>query len=169
MSTMARTLSLVLCSILVVTGCVAPAFSPPRTRVANISRLVVVAVEPPPLLVTDVRVASSVSNLGEAIIVGTPPVPGAEALVVLGGVVMLIEWAASGTDPITRSHEKFLRLSDLLTKGLVWSPTRELAGEATSQLRSRECLNKSCRGRLQGPHSLVNDHREASRQTPNSA
>ena len=55
---------------------------------------------------------------------------------VLGGVVMLIEWAASGKDPITRSQERFLSLSDLLTKGLVWSPTRELAEEATAQLRS---------------------------------
>src|SRR5262245_22116105 len=135
-------IGLVLSSILVMTGCVAPALSPPRTRVAEIARLVVVAVEPPPLQVTDVQVGSSVSSVGEAIIVGTPPVPGAEVLVVLGGVVMLVEWAASGKDPITRSHEKFMSLSDLLTKGLIWSPTRELAEEATSQLRS------SANGRL---------------------
>jgi hypothetical protein len=68
--------------------------------------------------------------------VGTAPVPGAWTLVLLGGVVMLIEWSVSGRDPFTVSMEPQLRLSDLLTRGLVWSPTRELAEEATTQLRS---------------------------------
>jgi hypothetical protein len=132
---------LVLSSILVMTGCVVPAFSPPRPRVAEISRLVVVPVEPPPLQVTDYRLVRD-RGLGESIIVGTPSAGGGGALVALGGVVMLIDWAASGKDPITRSHERFMSLSDLLTKGLVWSPTRELAEEATAQLRS------SANGRL---------------------
>src|SRR5262245_20996063 len=105
--TRAIAFGLVLSSILVMTGCVAHALSPPPTRIAKISQIVVVAVEPPPLQVTDVHVGASVSSVGEAIIVGTPPVPGAGVLVVLGGVVMLVDWAASGKDPITRSHEKF--------------------------------------------------------------
>ena len=117
MSATARTISVLFFSILVMTGCVAPALSPPRARVAEISRLVVVAVEPPPLLVSGARLASSIwaSSPGSAIIAETPPVRSAEGLVIFGGVVMLVEWVVSGKDPVARSQEKFL--SDLPVLG----------------------------------------------------
>jgi hypothetical protein len=84
----AGTLSLALSSVLVVTACVAPTLSPPRPRVAEISRLVVVAVEPPPLLVTDIAARDSASIFLTAVPVAVvSPVAGA-ALVLLGTVVM---------------------------------------------------------------------------------
>jgi len=127
----ARTLPLALSSLLVVTACVVPAFSPPRTRVAEISRLVVVAVEPPPLLVTDVGARDSASIfLTAAPVAVVSPVAGA-ALILLGTVVMMMENAPPGLPRVEPA-----KLEELLTKGLVWSPTRELAEEATAQLRS---------------------------------
>jgi len=123
---------LALSAVLAATACVAPAISPSVDRVAAIRNLVVVAVESPPLVVTDSKASDFVArSAGASIIRGAMPVPGVEVLVLLGGVIMLIEWAASPPKaPATAS------LSDLLTKGLVWSPTRELAEEATAHLRS---------------------------------
>lgn len=124
---------LVLSSILTMTGCVAPAFSPPRDRVAHISRLAIVAVEPPPLLVTDVGVRSAGATIlpTAGAVATVSPVAGL-ALVVIGTVAMLTEHAAADVPRLEPAD-----LEALLTKGLVWSPTRALADEAAAQLRAR--------------------------------
>jgi hypothetical protein len=107
-------------------------FLAPRTRVADISRLVVVAVEPPPLLVTDAVASSDSASifLTAAPVAVISPVGGA-ALVLVGTILMLMERAAADLPRIEPA-----KLEELLTKGLVWSPTRALAEEATAQLRS---------------------------------
>src|SRR5438093_6081764 len=74
---------------------------------------------------------TEVGPLADVEIIGTvPPIPSAEVLVLMAGIVMLVKWAGTLTKaPAT------IDLSDALPKA--WSPTIELAKEATAQLRSR--------------------------------
>jgi hypothetical protein len=71
-------------------------FLSPRDRVAHISRLAIVAVEPPPLLVTDVGVRSAGATIlpSAGAVATVSPVAGL-ALVVIGTVAMLTEHAAA--------------------------------------------------------------------------
>jgi hypothetical protein len=48
----------------------------------------------------------------------------------LGGIIMLVEWIGAPKTPSSAT------LSEMINKGIAWSPTRELADAATAQLRS---------------------------------
>ena len=116
-----RLITRVVCVVLCITltaGCVAGRISPSSARISDIGKIAVVAVEPPPLLATDA------TALPGGMLLGGGAMPGAEVLLILGGVIMLISWIASSEKRATAN------LSDLLAKGLVWSPTRVPAPES---------------------------------------
>ncbi len=124
-------LPVILGIIFVAGGCVAASITPSVTQLASAKQIVIVPVEPPPLIAPGLAARPVGAELGLlATLPESAAQPGGRILASVGGIVMLIQAAAAG-----RSTGEPRRLDDVLADPATWLPTRALANEAAARLR----------------------------------
>ena len=117
----------IIAAAVILSACVSASIKPSPGEIAGIQNIAVVAIEPPPLR------ASSFTYSGPGRLTGLGGGgPGAEYLVVLFGIIMLLEHVTSDAE----SSEPAIPLHDALNRSEAWLPTVELARETAAQMRA---------------------------------
>ena len=117
----------IIAAAVILSACVSASIKPSPGEIAGIQNIAVVAIEPPPLR------ASSFTYSGPGRLTGVGGGgPGAEYLVVLFGIIILLEHVTSDAE----SSEPTIPLHDALNRSEAWLPTVELARETAAQMRA---------------------------------
>ena len=130
---MKRVVAIIVAAV-ILSACVSASIKPSPGEIAGIQNIAVVAIEPPPLRASSLPYSGtfplgSLRGLGGGL--------GAEYLVVLFGIIMLLEHVTSDAE----SSEPAIPFHDVLSRSDAWIPTVELARETAAQMHASLGVN----------------------------